>query len=92
VAGTQVKVAPLNLLDSQQVRLKRIFRDATYRATTGVVTMPIPRTGGVGSSRVRDVELVQVVADLLLVIDGRNPGSVSMRVPGGEGTDGSDRS
>ncbi len=92
VAGTQVKVSPLNLLDSQQVRLKRIYRDASYRATTGVVTMPIPRTGGVGSSRVRDVELVQVVADLLLVIDGRNPGSVSMRVAGGEGTDGGDHS
>ena len=87
VAGNQFKVSPLKLLDSQQVRLKRLYPSATYRGTTGVVGIPIPRTGGVGSDRVRDVELVQVVADLLLVIDGRNPGSVNMRVDAGQSAD-----
>lgn len=78
--GTQIKVAPLDLADSKQVRVKRLFPQSNYRATTSVVTMPIPRTGGVGSARVRDVDLVQVVADLLLVARGDNPGTVSMRV------------
>ncbi|PXW30241.1 UNVERIFIED_CONTAM: transcription-repair coupling factor [Williamsia faeni] len=87
VAGNQFKVSPLKLLDSQQVRLKRLYPSATYRGTTGVVGIPIPRTGGVGSDRVRDVDLVQVVADLLLVIDGRNPGSVNMRVDAGQTAD-----
>ncbi|MGY3554222.1 transcription-repair coupling factor (superfamily II helicase) [Williamsia sp. R60] len=90
VAGSQIKIAPLKLMDSQQVRLKRIYPSVVYRATTGVVGLPIPRTGGIGSDRVRDVELVQVVADLLLVVDGRTPGSVNMRaaVPSAAGTAG----
>jgi transcription-repair coupling factor (superfamily II helicase) len=88
VAGSQIKISPLKLMDSQQVRLKRIYPSVVYRGTTGVVGLPIPRTGGIGSDRVRDVELVQVVADLLLVIDGRTPGSVNMRaaVPSAAGT------
>jgi tetratricopeptide (TPR) repeat protein len=90
VAGSQIKISPLELVDSQQVRLKRIYPSVVYRATTGVVGLPIPRTGGIGSDRVRDVELVQVVADLLLVVDGRTPGSVNMRaaVPAVAGTAG----
>ncbi|WP_234974224.1 transcription-repair coupling factor [Williamsia sterculiae] len=78
--GTQVKVAPLHLPDSKQVRLARLFPGSNYRASTSVVTIPIPRTGGVGSDRVRDVALVQVVADLLLAVHGENPGSRDMRV------------
>ena len=51
VVGTSVKISPLTLLDSEQVRLKRIYSSATYRATTSVITLPLPRTGGVGSAR-----------------------------------------
>ncbi|MBT0566682.1 transcription-repair coupling factor [Williamsia sp. CHRR-6] len=81
VAGTGVKVSPVNLLDSQQIRLRRVYPGTTYREATSVLTMPIPRTGGVGSDRVRDVELIQVVADLLSVITGADPGSRDMRGP-----------
>ncbi len=81
VAGTQLKISPVNLLDSQQIRVRRLFPGSTYRATTSVLTMGIPRTAGVGSARVRDVDLIQVVADLLLVINGSDPGSRDMRGP-----------
>jgi transcription-repair coupling factor (superfamily II helicase) len=34
--------------------------------------MPIPRSGtGIGAPRIRDLELVRVVAGLLLALDGR---------------------
>ncbi|WP_253659553.1 transcription-repair coupling factor [Williamsia maris] len=81
VAGTQLKIAPVTLLDSQQIRVRRLFPGSNYRETTSVLTMPIPRTAGVGSTRVRDVDLIQVVADLLLVINGSDPGSRDMRGP-----------
>ncbi|HEY5857714.1 MAG TPA: TRCF domain-containing protein, partial [Aldersonia sp.] len=81
VAGTQVKLAPMNLPESKQVRLKRLYPSAAYRATTGVVQVPVPRTGGVGSDRVRDVALLQFVADLLLALDGKAPGAVSLEPP-----------
>ena len=87
VAGTQVKLAPMNLPESKQVRLKRLYPSAAYRATTGVVQVPVPRTGGVGSDRVRDVALLQFVADLLLSLDGKAPGAVSLEPPVPVGAD-----
>ncbi len=66
------KVSPLTLLDSGQLRLKRVYPGANYRATTSTVQIPIPRAGtGVGAPRIRDLELLQMVADLLLALDGQ---------------------
>ncbi|MFW0791206.1 transcription-repair coupling factor [Gordonia sp. CPCC 205333] len=64
-AGTQIKISPMSLLDSEQVRLKRLYSSAGYRATTSVVTLPIPRTGGVGSPRLRDEELIEYLITFL---------------------------
>jgi len=85
VAGTMVKIAPMDLPDSKQLRLKRLYPSAQYRATTGTVQIPIPRVagGGVGSARVRDEELLQFVADALLALDGRPAGSVRVEQPSG---------
>ena len=54
-----------------QVRLARRYPGARYRATTATVQVPIPRAGGVGAPRIRDLELVQMVADLLAALDGK---------------------
>ncbi|MFC9786529.1 transcription-repair coupling factor [Rhodococcus sp. NPDC127528] len=83
VAGTQLKIAPMQLPDSKQLRLKRLYSSAQYRATTGMVQMPLPRTGsgGVGADRVRDVELLQYIADFLLAMDGKAAGAVDVSVP-----------
>ncbi|MFC7448766.1 transcription-repair coupling factor [Rhodococcus daqingensis] len=85
VAGTQLKIAPMQLPDSKQLRLKRLYPSAQYRATTGLVQLPLPRTGsgGVGADRVRDVELLQYIADFLLALDGRAAGAVDVRVQTG---------
>jgi transcription-repair coupling factor (superfamily II helicase) len=78
-----VKLAPMDLPDSKQIRLKRLYPSAQYRATTGTVQIPIPRVagGGVGSARVRDEELLQFVADVLLAMDGQPAGSVRVEQP-----------
>ncbi|MDM7486864.1 transcription-repair coupling factor [Rhodococcus sp. CSLK01-03] len=81
VSGTQLKISPMHLPDSKQMRLKRLYPAAQYRATSGIVQLPLPRTGGVGSERVRDVELLQYIADFLLALDGKAQGSVDVRVP-----------
>ncbi|GAA13382.1 transcription-repair coupling factor [Gordonia alkanivorans] len=65
LAGQGVKISPLPLLDSEQVRLRRLYSSATFRATTSVVTLPIPRTGGVGSARLRDDELIEYLTTFL---------------------------
>ena len=63
--GTNIRIAPMQLLDSEQVRLKRLYSAATYRATTSIVTLPIPRTGGVGSARLRDDEVIDYLTTFL---------------------------
>lgn len=69
-----VRLAPMALPDSAQVRLARLYPGARYRATTATVQMPIPRAGGVGAPRIRDLELVHMVADLISALDGKPVG------------------
>jgi transcription-repair coupling factor (superfamily II helicase) len=84
VSGATVKVSPLHLPDSAQLRLKRLYPSATYRATTGTVQVPIPRAGsGVGSPRIRDLELVAMVAGLILTLSGNAVTDVDITKFGG---------
>jgi transcription-repair coupling factor (superfamily II helicase) len=86
-SATTLRVSPLTLLDSQQLRLKRLYPSAHYRATTSTVQVPIPRAGGGVSARIRDLELVQMVADLLLALDGKPQATVDItEVKGVEAT------
>ncbi len=70
-SAATVRLSPITLLDSAQVRLKRMYPAAHYRATTATVQVPIPRAGGVGAPRIRDVELVQMVANLVTALQGK---------------------
>ncbi|WP_099023492.1 transcription-repair coupling factor [Mycolicibacterium palauense] len=80
-----LRLTPLTLPDSAQLRLKRVYPGGQYRATTSTVQVPIPRAGsGIGAPRIRDLELVQMVADLILALDGKPQGEVDITaVPGG---------
>ncbi|MGB3663193.1 TRCF domain-containing protein, partial [Mycolicibacter algericus] len=78
-SATTLKLAPMTLPDSAQLRLKRLHPSASYRATTATVQVPIPRAGSsVGAPRIRDVELVQMVADLISALDGKPAGRLDM--------------
>jgi transcription-repair coupling factor (superfamily II helicase) len=70
-SAATLRLSPVTLLDSAQVRLKRMYPAAHYRATTATVQVPIPRAGGVGAPRLRDVELVQMVANLVTALEGK---------------------
>ena len=74
-----LRVSPLPLPDSAQLRLNRVYPGASYRATTSTIQVPIPRVGsGIGAARIRDIELVQMVADLLLALDGKPAGELDI--------------
>jgi transcription-repair coupling factor (superfamily II helicase) len=68
LAGTSIRIAPMVLLDSEQVRLARLYSSANFRATTHTVMLPIPRTGGVGSPRLRDDELIAYLSTFLTTL------------------------
>ena len=83
-SATTVRISPMTLADSAQLRLKRLYAGASYRATTSVVQVPIPRAGsGVGSPRIRDLDLVAFVAGFLLAIDGKPDEEVDITKFGG---------
>jgi transcription-repair coupling factor (superfamily II helicase) len=84
VSESTLRLSPLQLVDSQQLRLKRLYPGAHYRATTSTVQVPIPRAGsGVGSPRIRDLELVAMVAGLVLALDGKPQEGVDITKFGG---------
>ncbi|OBG01465.1 transcription-repair coupling factor [Mycolicibacter sinensis] len=78
-SATTLRLAPMTLADSAQLRLKRLHPSASYRATTATVQVPIPRAGSsVGAARIRDIELVQMVADLISALEGKPQGHVDV--------------
>jgi transcription-repair coupling factor (superfamily II helicase) len=84
ISESTLRISPLQLVDSQQLRLKRLYPSANYRATTSTVQVPIPRTGsGVGAPRIRDLELVAMVAGLVLALDGKPQEGVGITKLGG---------
>ncbi|MUL85267.1 MULTISPECIES: transcription-repair coupling factor [unclassified Mycolicibacterium] len=79
VSASTIKLSPLVLPDSAQLRLKRMYPGAHYRATTSVVQVPIPReSDGIGSPRIRDLDVVQMVAGLVLVLHGKGQSDVDI--------------
>ncbi|MDA4102787.1 transcription-repair coupling factor [Mycolicibacterium monacense DSM 44395] len=84
VSASTVKLSPMELPDSAQLRLKRMYPGATYRATTGTVSVPIPRaTDSVGAPRIRDAELVAMVAGLVLALNGKPQAQIDTAKFGG---------
>ncbi|MGB8403519.1 MAG: transcription-repair coupling factor, partial [Mycobacterium sp.] len=84
ISDSTIRVAPLTLQDSGQLRLKRMYPGAAYRATTSTVQIPIPRAGAnVGAPRIRDLELARAVAGLLLTLDGRPASEIDITDLGG---------
>ena len=79
-----VRLSPITLPDSAQVRLARMYPGARYRATTSTVQVPIPRDGGIGAPRIRDVELVQMVANLVTALQGKPQQEITMTATPGE--------
>jgi transcription-repair coupling factor (superfamily II helicase) len=84
ISESTLRLSPLQLADSQQLRLKRLYPSAHYRATTSTVQVPIPRAGsGVGAPRIRDLELVAMVAGLVLALEGKPQDGIDITKFGG---------
>jgi len=85
LAGSRLRVGPLELADSQQIRLKRLYPAAQYRPAQKTVLLPLPKAAGAragaGAEKARDDELLQFVADFLTAMAGEPEGSVRVVQP-----------
>jgi transcription-repair coupling factor (superfamily II helicase) len=76
--GSSIRFAPLELPDSQMVRLKRIAPKAVYKPAARTVSVPRPTEGGaggrIGAPPLRDTELLDWVAGFLDSLAGKPAG------------------
>jgi transcription-repair coupling factor (superfamily II helicase) len=66
VAGASIRIGPVELPDSAQMRLKRLHPKAMYKPAAKLVTLPKPTEGGrLGGAPLRDVALLEWCATLI---------------------------
>jgi transcription-repair coupling factor (superfamily II helicase) len=65
VQGKHLRLSPLALPDSKQLRLKRYHPDAVYKAATEQVSVPRPMTRRIGGEPLRDQALLEWCAQAL---------------------------
>jgi transcription-repair coupling factor (superfamily II helicase) len=66
LAGSNIRIGPVELPDSAQLRLRRLHPKAQYKAAAKLVTVPRPVEGGrIGGSPLRDVALLDWCAALI---------------------------
>ncbi|TNY37210.1 transcription-repair coupling factor [Thermomonospora catenispora] len=63
--GNHVRFAPVELPDSRQVRLQRLYPKSVYKAATGTLLVPAPKTAPLGGRPLRDVALLKWATDLV---------------------------
>jgi transcription-repair coupling factor (superfamily II helicase) len=66
--GRHIRFAPLPLPDSKQLRLKRYFPDAVYKAVADQVSVPRPMTQRIGGEPLRDTQLLAWCEELLTTV------------------------
>jgi transcription-repair coupling factor (superfamily II helicase) len=64
--GASVRFSPLDLPESGQLRLRRLYDRSLYKEAVGTVAVPRPRSGGMGSDPLRDVALLQWCGEVLV--------------------------
>ena len=71
LSGAQVRLAPLELRESQQLRLARLYKGAVVKAAARTVLVPRPTDSGrVGGTPLRDQALLDWTRQLLEAVAG----------------------
>jgi len=66
LAGANIRIRPVDLPDSAQLRLRRLHPKSQYKPAAKLVTVPRPVEGGrIGGAALRDVALLDWCATLL---------------------------
>ncbi|MFZ0158292.1 MAG: transcription-repair coupling factor, partial [Kineosporiaceae bacterium] len=63
--GNQVRFGPVELPDSGQMRLQRLYRGSMIKPATRTILVPRPTTARVGGQPVRDVALLRWASELI---------------------------
>jgi transcription-repair coupling factor (superfamily II helicase) len=76
--GRYIRFAPLELRDSQSLRLQRLYKGTLVKAPTRTILVPVPTaTGRMGSPALRDRALLGWAQELLDAVVGDNIGTAA---------------
>ncbi|WP_370618068.1 transcription-repair coupling factor [Mumia sp. Pv 4-285] len=59
VAGNNIRIAGVDLPESRQMRLKRVYPGSVVKSTANLLLVPRPKTAKVGGQPLRDTELME---------------------------------
>ncbi|WP_017571875.1 transcription-repair coupling factor [Nocardiopsis halotolerans] len=63
--GNQIRFAPVELRESQELRLRRLYPKSILKEATRTLLVPVPKAGGLGGKPLRDLELLKWCTDLV---------------------------
>ncbi|GAA3723634.1 transcription-repair coupling factor (superfamily II helicase) [Spinactinospora alkalitolerans] len=66
--GGQIRFAPVELRESQQLRLRRLHPKSIFKEPTKTLLVPAPKAGGLGGKPLRDLELLAWCTDLVTAV------------------------
>jgi len=68
LAGNSIRFAPVDLPESAQLRLQRLYPRTLVKAAVRTILVPKPMTARVGGQPLRDVELLDWCRDLVQAV------------------------
>lgn len=75
--GKYLRIAPFEVKDSVQVRLKRLYPGTIVKGAVRAVLVPLPRAGGLGAGTVTDGALLEWLERLLTALAAPVPSAAS---------------
>ena len=63
--GSQIRFAPVELRESQELRLRRLYPKSIRKEAAKTLLVPVPKAGGMGAKPLRDLELLKWCTDLV---------------------------
>ncbi|MFE3461913.1 transcription-repair coupling factor [Nocardiopsis aegyptia] len=63
--GNQIRFAPVELRESQELRLRRMYPKSIRKEAAKTLLVPVPKAGGMGAKPLRDLELLKWCTDLV---------------------------
>jgi transcription-repair coupling factor (superfamily II helicase) len=74
--GNQIRFSPVELRESQELRLRRMYPKSIQKEAAKTLLVPVPKAGGMGGKPLRDLDLLKWCTDLVNAIfepDKRKP-------------------
>lgn len=63
--GNQIRFSPVELRESQELRLRRMYPRSIQKESAKTLLVPVPKAGGLGGKPLRDLELLKWCSDLV---------------------------